>query len=60
MITCTKEMRLESDSIGTKELPADVYYGVQSLRALENFPITGNRPHCRQDDRCGSAAAVAH
>ncbi len=45
MSTCTKAMRLESDSIGTKELPADVYYGVQSLRALENFPITGNRLH---------------
>ena len=43
MSTCTKNMRLESDSIGTKELPIDVYYGVQSLRALENFPITGNR-----------------
>jgi aspartate ammonia-lyase len=38
-------MRLESDSIGTKELPADVYYGVQSLRALENFPITGTHLH---------------
>lgn len=36
-------MRTESDSIGTKTLPADVYYGVQSLRANENFPITGNR-----------------
>ncbi|MBR2937100.1 MAG: aspartate ammonia-lyase [Oscillospiraceae bacterium] len=45
MSFCTKDMRLESDSIGTKELPAGVYYGVQSLRALENFPITGNRLH---------------
>ena len=45
MNTCTKDMRLESDSIGTKELPVDVYYGVQSLRALENFPITGTRLH---------------
>ena len=41
MNTCTKNMRTESDSIGTKNLPADVYYGVQSLRAMENFPITG-------------------
>jgi len=41
MNTCTKNMRTESDSIGTKSLPADVYYGVQSLRAMENFPITG-------------------
>lgn len=33
--------RTESDSIGTKTLPANVYYGVQALRAKENFPITG-------------------
>ena len=29
--------RLESDSIGTKQIPQDAYYGVQSLRAMENF-----------------------
>lgn len=40
---CETKMRLESDSIGEKHLPADVYYGVQSLRAKENFAITGNR-----------------
>lgn len=33
--------RNESDSIGSMTLPADVYYGVQSFRAVENFPITG-------------------
>ena len=33
-------MRLESDSIGTMEVPEDAYYGVQALRAKENFPIT--------------------
>ena len=41
--TCERAMRTESDSIGSKSLPADVYYGVQSLRAMENFPITGNK-----------------
>ena len=35
--------RLESDSIGTKEVPVDAYYGVQSLRGCENFQITGQR-----------------
>ena len=35
--------RMEEDSIGAKEVPVDAYYGVQSLRALENFPITGER-----------------
>ncbi len=35
--------RIESDSIGTREVPADAYYGIQSLRGQENFPITGQR-----------------
>ena len=43
MKTNTFDTRMESDSIGSKILPADVYYGVQSLRAMENFPITGTR-----------------
>ena len=38
-----KYMRLESDSIGTMEVPEDAYYGVQALRAKENFPITAPR-----------------
>lgn len=33
--------RMEADSIGTLEVPSDAYYGVQSLRAKRNFPITG-------------------
>ena len=33
--------RVEQDSIGAKDIPGDVYYGVQSLRAAENFRITG-------------------
>ncbi|MCI8854773.1 MAG: aspartate ammonia-lyase [Lachnospiraceae bacterium] len=33
--------RLEKDSIGSKEVPEQVYYGIQSLRASENFHITG-------------------
>lgn len=36
---------MESDSIGEMEVPADAYYGVQSLRAKQNFPITGNKLH---------------
>jgi aspartate ammonia-lyase len=35
--------RTEKDSIGPKEIPADVYYGVQTARAVENFPISGMR-----------------
>jgi aspartate ammonia-lyase len=33
--------RTETDSIGTKEIPADANYGIASVRASENFPITG-------------------
>lgn len=35
------EYRTEKDSIGVKKVPEYVYYGVQSLRAAENFQITG-------------------
>lgn len=35
--------RIESDSIGEIELPIDAYYGVQSLRASNNFNITGKK-----------------
>ena len=40
-----QEVRTEKDSIGTKNVPEDVYYGVQSLRAAENFHITGLNMH---------------
>lgn len=36
-----KDYRLESDSLGTMEVPKDAYYGIQTLRAKENFHITG-------------------
>ena len=39
------ETRLEADSIGTMEVPAEAYYGVQALRAKQNFPITGTKLH---------------
>ena len=46
MNNTTKEnTRLEYDSIGGKHIPSDAYYGVQSLRAMENFSITGRRLH---------------
>src|SRR5204863_3358587 len=33
--------RLEHDLLGDRAVPASAYYGVHTLRALENFPITG-------------------
>ena len=37
--------RVEHDSIGDRNVPADAYYGVQTLRAVENFRITGLNLH---------------
>lgn len=39
------EYRKETDSIGVKDVPKEAYYGVQSLRAAENFRITGLHIH---------------
>ena len=36
-----KQFRIEHDTLGKKEVPADAYYGIQTVRALENFPISG-------------------
>ncbi len=38
-----QKTRTERDSLGEKEVPADVYYGVQTQRARENFPVSGIR-----------------
>src|SRR6185295_6309396 len=37
--------RTEKDSLGTKPVPADAYYGIQTLRAVENFPVSGLKAH---------------
>ena len=34
--------RIEHDRVGDKEVPADAYYGVHTVRAVENFTITGS------------------
>jgi len=36
-------MRIEHDFLGNMEVPDDVYYGVQTMRAIENFNITGQK-----------------
>ena len=46
MATATQQAtRQEKDSIGPKEIPANVYYGIQTARAIENYPISGMRAH---------------
>ncbi len=39
------KMRTEKDSLGEKHVPADAYYGIQTVRAVENYPISGFRAH---------------
>ena len=37
------EFRVEKDSMGEVRVPAKAYYGAQSQRAVENFPVSGER-----------------
>jgi aspartate ammonia-lyase len=55
--------RMERDSLGSLEIPADAYYGVQTARAIANFPISGERLHpemVRAVTRIKIAAAKAN
>src|SRR5436305_13574752 len=38
----TQPVRIEHDLLGDRAVPADAYYGIHTLRALENFPIPGS------------------
>jgi aspartate ammonia-lyase len=37
--------RTEKDSLGARDVPAEAYWGIQTLRAIENFPVSGLREH---------------
>jgi len=37
--------RTEKDSLGLKDVPSDAYYGIQTARAVENYPISGLHAH---------------
>ena len=57
------KMRMEKDSLGEKQVPADAYYGIQTQRALENYPISGYRAHPKMIRAMGivkKAAAMAN
>ncbi len=41
----TDETRVEKDSLGEKSIPQDKYYGIQTVRAAENFPVSGVPNH---------------
>ena len=58
-----RQTRIEKDSLGPLEVPADAYYGVQTARAVANFPISGERLHremVRAVARIKIAAAKTH
>ena len=41
MAKARTEFRIESDSMGEMEVPKKAYYGAQTARAVDNFPISG-------------------
>ena len=43
-LSTQEQMRTEKDSLGEREIPSGVYYGIQTVRAIENFPISGLKP----------------
>src|SRR5688572_5720730 len=51
--------RREKDLLGERDIPADRYFGVQTLRAVENFPITGI-PIAQYPHLINALAAVKH
>ena len=52
-------VRLEHDLLGEAEVPADAYWGIHTLRALENYPISG-KPIGRCSNLIRSLALVKH
>jgi len=60
----TDVFRAESDLLGLREIPADALYGIHTLRALENFPLSGRTVHPRLVHAYGmvklAAATVNH
>ncbi|MFQ3616227.1 MAG: aspartate ammonia-lyase [Cyanobacteriota bacterium] len=57
------DFRIERDSMGEKQIPNGVYYGIQTLRAVENFPISGLKPLPTYIDAClliKKATAIAN
>lgn len=41
------KFRIEKDTLGSKKVPADAYYGIETVRAIENFPVSGIKAHQR-------------
>ncbi|PSB23655.1 aspartate ammonia-lyase [Stenomitos frigidus] len=62
-MTNPEAYRVEQDSMGDRQLPDTAYYGIQTLRAIENFPISGLKPLPTYVDACvliKKATAIAN
>lgn len=62
-MTTPQAARIEKDSMGERQIPDTVYYGIQTLRAVENFPISGLKPLPTYVDACvliKKATAIAN
>ncbi|MBD2386217.1 aspartate ammonia-lyase [Cylindrospermum sp. FACHB-282] len=46
------QFRIERDSMGDRQIKSSAYYGIQTLRAMENFPISGIKPLPTYVDAC--------
>ncbi|MCG6975749.1 MAG: aspartate ammonia-lyase [Acidiferrobacterales bacterium] len=58
-----KKFRIEKDSLGEYQVPDDAWYGIQTARAVENFPISGRGPDTDfivAHARIKQAAAIAN
>src|SRR5579883_354813 len=62
-MTNPEAYRVEKDSMGDRQIPDTAYYGIQTLRAIENFPISGLKPLPTYVDACvliKKATAIAN
>ncbi|MDB9346940.1 aspartate ammonia-lyase [Nodularia spumigena] len=51
-MTENTDFRIERDSMGDRQIPGSAYYGIQTLRAIENFEISGIEPLPTYVDAC--------
>jgi aspartate ammonia-lyase len=51
-MTKNTDFRIEKDSMGDRQIANNVYYGIQTQRAIENFPISGIKPLPTYIDAC--------
>ncbi len=57
MAALSHSYRFEEDSMGSIQVPKEAYYGAQTQRAIENFPISGWR-FGRETDPCPGSHQV--